>query len=106
MSDDIKQKAKLAWDRKLSYLNLQERFQNDLVFAHSEGMWRADRETVAFLTAFCDVEQITMEDIYCVPRQVNPLSLLNLCKQKYQFAANAWATEYANLTKVRKAEDV
>jgi hypothetical protein len=106
MSEDIKQLAKLAWDRKLSYLNLQERFRDDLMFAHSGGMWRADRETIAFLMAFRDLESIVVEDIYNVPKQVNPVELLNLCKQKYQYAANAWAAEYANLSRIRRAEDV
>jgi hypothetical protein len=106
MSEDIKQKAKLAWDRKLSYLNLQERFQDDLTFAYSGGMWRANRETVAFLVAFVDVEQIIAEDIYGVPRQVNPAELLKQCKEKYQYAANAWAVEYAKLAKVRRSDNV
>lgn len=106
MSNDIKQKAKLAWDRKLSYLNLQERFQDELTFAHSGGMWRADRETIAFLVAFSDIDQLTVEDIYQVPRQVNPRELLDLCKQKYQFAANSWSVEYNKLSKVRKSSDV
>jgi len=106
MSDDIKQLAKLAWDRKLSYLNLQERFRDELTFAHGGGMWRADRETIAFLTAFNSVEQITMEDIYSVPRQINPIELLKICKEKYQYAANAWAVEYAKLSRIRRAEDV
>lgn len=106
MSEDIKQLAKSAWDRRLSYLNLQERFQDELTFAHSGGMWRADRETIAFLTAFQDVESIILEDIYNVPKQVNPVELLTLCKQKYQYAANAWAVEYAKLSRVRRAEDV
>ncbi len=106
MSDSIVEQAKLAWNRKLSYFNLQEQFQNQLVFAYSSGMWRADRETIAFLSAFADVERITAEDIYGVPRQIDPAELLTLCKQKYQFAANAWAVEYAKLSKVRKAADV
>ena len=106
MSSDIKELAKLAWDRKLSRLNLKERFQDDLVFAHTGGMWRADRETVAFLTAFDGVEQITMEDIYGVPRQVNPTELLKICREKYQYAANAWAVEYARLAQIRRADNV
>jgi hypothetical protein len=106
MSEDIKQLAKLAWDRKLSYLNLQERFQDELTFAHSGGMWRADRETIAFLSVFDDIEQITVEDVYNVPRQVNPVELLNLCKEKYQLAANSWAVEYAKLARIRRADNV
>ena len=106
MIDDIKQLAKLAWDRKLSYLNLQERFRDELTFAYSGGMWRADRETIAFLTAFVDVEQIVLEDIYGVPRKVNPIELLEQCKQKYQFVVNAWAVEYAKLSRIRRADDV
>jgi len=106
MSEDIKQLAKSAWDRRLSYLNLQERFRDELTFAHGGGMWRADRETIAFLTAFQDIQQITIEDIYGVPKQVDPIELLTLCKQKYQYAANAWAVEYAKLSRVRRAQDV
>ncbi len=103
---DIKELATLAWDRKRSYLNLKEKFQDLLVFAHSGGMWRADRETIAFLSVFADVAQITLEDIYAVPRQVNPQELLQLCKEKYQFAANSWAVEYAQLSTVRRADHV
>jgi hypothetical protein len=106
MSEDIKQLAKSAWDRRLSYLNLQERFRDELTFAHNGGMWRAYRETIAFLTAFQDVESIVVEDIYNVPKQVNPVELLNLCKQKYQYAANAWAVEYSKLSRIRRAENV
>lgn len=106
MVDEIKQKAKSAWDRRLCYLNLKEKFQDHLTFAHSGGMWTADRETIAFLTAFHDVEQITMEDIYNVPRQVSPSELLKLCKEKYQFAANSWAVEYNNISRTRRSEDV
>ena len=72
---DIKELATLAWDRKRSYLNLREKFQDLLVFPFAGGMWRADRETIAFLSVFIDVEQITLEDIYTVPRQVNPTEL-------------------------------
>jgi len=106
MSDSIKQKAKLAWERKFSYLNLQEKFQDELTFAHSNGMWRADRETIGFLSAFKGIDLMIVEDIYNVPRQINPNELLELCKQKYQFAANNWATEYARLSTVRKADNV
>lgn len=106
MVDDIKQTAKLAWDRKLSYLNLKEKFQDTLTFVYNEGIWRADRETIAFLSAFNGIDQIIFEDIYGVPRSVNPIELLNLAREKYQFAANAWAVEYAKLSKVRRSENV
>lgn len=106
MSDDIKQKATLAWDRKRSYLNLLEKLNDELTFAHCGGMWNANRELIAFLTAFQDVEQITLADIYNVPRQVNPIELLKLAKEKYQYAANSWAVEYNKLARIRKADDV
>ena len=106
MSDNIKNKATLAWNRKRSYLNLQEKFNDDLTFAHNGGMWCANRELIAFLNAFKDLEQLTVCDIYNVPRQVNPGELLYLCKEKYQYAANAWAVEYAKLSRIRKSENV
>lgn len=106
MTDDIRQQAKLAWDRKQAHANLYEKFQEMLVFSHSGGMWRADRETIAFLSCFPGIEQMTVEDIYNVPRQVNPVELLALCKEKYQFAANSWSVEYKNLARIRKADGV
>ena len=106
MIDDIKAQAKLAWDRKQSYANLHEKYQEMLFFSHAGGMWKADRETIAFLAAFKEIEQLTVEDIYNVPRQVSPAKLLELCMQKYQFAANSWSKEYRDLSQIRKAENV
>lgn len=103
---DIKEKAMLAWNRKHSYYNLKEKFQDDLNFSHSDGMWCANREFIAFLTAFQNVDQIVIEDIYGVPRTVNPVELLEVSKEKYQFAANAWAVEYNKLARVRRADNV
>ena len=103
---DIKEKAMLAWNRKHSYYNLKEKFQDDLNFSHSSGMWCANKEFISFLTAFQNVDQIVLEDIYNVPRTVNPVELLEVSKEKYQFAANAWAVEYNKLAKVRQAKNV
>jgi hypothetical protein len=105
---DIQQTIKAAWDRKQAYAAIKEKFQESLVFSHSGGMWRADRETIAFLSAFLhsSPEQITMEDVYGVPRQINPKELLDLCINKYQYVANIWSVEYRELSRIRRAENV
>jgi len=103
---EIEQLAKETWDRRLAYKNLEAQHHNMLHFAFQGGMWRADTLTISFLTAFQDVESIVMADIYNVPRRVNPVELLALCKEKYQFMANSWADQYAELGKIRKASDV
>jgi hypothetical protein len=105
---DIQQTIKAAWNRKQVYAAIKEKFQESLTFSHSGGMWKADRETISFLSAFLHFspEQITMEDIYGVPRQVNPKELLDLCITKYQYVANNWAVEYRELSSIRRAENV
>lgn len=106
MSDEIKQIAKAVWDRSLAKTNLKQKFQDSLLFSYNGGMWSADRETVAFLSAFANIEHLIVEDIYGVPRPVNPSELLNECVQRYQYAANAWAVEYQKFANTRRADDV
>jgi len=106
MNEKIKQKAKAAWDRSLLHTNLKQRFQDQLNFAHDGGMWQADRETIAFLSAFDNCEHLVVEDIYGVPRKVNPQELLSQCVERYQYAANAWSCEYHEFARTRRAEDV
>lgn len=106
MSEEIKQKAKAAWDRSLLRTNLNQRFQDQLNFAFSGGMWCANRETIAFLSAFRDVEHLVVEDIYGVPRAVNSQDLLDQCIERYQYAANTWAQEYHKFSQTRRVEDV
>jgi len=106
MNKEIKQKAKAAWDRSLLRTNLKQHFQDQLNFAYSGGMWRADRETIAFLSAFRDIEHLVVEDIYGVPRAVNPQELLEQCIERYQYAANTWSQEYRKFSQTRRVDDV
>ena len=103
---DIKNDIKLAWDRKQAQQSLKEKLNAELIFAHNGGMWCANRETISFLNAFPNISEMTVEDIYGIPRQVNPMELLELCKQQYQFATNAWAVEYQKLARIRRANDL
>jgi hypothetical protein len=106
MNEEIKTKAKAAWDRSLLRTNLKQRFQDQLNFAYSGGMWRADRETIAFLSAFNNREHLVVEDIYGVPRTINPTELLEQCIERYQYAANTWSAEYHQFSQTRRASDV
>jgi len=102
----IRELSQKHWDRKHAQRLLHESMQDQLIFAHSNGMWRANRELIAFLSAFQHTNHLVVEDIYGVPRTVNPQELLEQACQRYQSAANAWAVAWADLAKVRKAADV
>lgn len=103
---DIKSNIKLAWNRKQAQQNLKEKLNSELMFAHQGGMWCADRSTISFLSAFPNISEMVVEDVYGIPRKVNPMELLDLCKQKYQYATNAWAVEYQKLARTRRADDL
>lgn len=105
---EIQKQAKLAWDRKQAYANIKEKYQESLTFSLFGGTWKADRELISFLSAFSNknIKNLTLEDIYGVPRQVEPEELLKTCIEKYQFVANTWAVEYRELSRIRRADNV
>jgi len=103
---DIKKQAKAAWDRSLHKTNLKQKFQDTLIFSHDNGMWNADRETIAFLSAFRNSNHLIVEDIYGVPRSVDPSKLLAECVERYQYAANRWSNDYQAFAQTRRADDV
>lgn len=101
---DIRETVKLAWDRKQSLHNLRVDMHDRLVLHMFDGTWKVDRELIAFLQAFQDCDQIVMEDVYEVPRTVNPQELLKRAKEEYQFVTNAWAVKYKEIARKRKVD--
>ena len=85
--------------------NLKERVEGQLSVAHNDGLFKATPELIAFLHCW-DTDELYLEDSYANPINCNRLELLAQLKEAYQFAMNAWHTDFEASKKIRKATDV
>lgn len=102
---EIVNKFKLAWDRKQAYQNLKESAESKLCFASQGGLWRSDREFIAFLSVFQDADEIVVSDASGVPRKVNPNILLEEATSRYTEVMNDWLKKWEDIKKIRTAKD-
>lgn len=98
---DIKDLAKLSYDRTLAQKNLEEKQLSRLLLAYSGGLYKVNSELLNLLNLFADQAEIVILDSNNIPRKVIPTELLDLAKQRYQEVLTDWRTEYDNLNKIR-----
>lgn len=98
---DIKELAKLSYDRLLAQKNLEERQLSRLVVTYNNGLWKVDPTLINLLNQFCNETDIVLLDSNNIPRKINPNELLVIAKQRYQEVLNDWYVEYNKLAKIR-----
>ena len=103
--NDLRNQARLSYDRAVAKKNIQERMENRLTVSHNGGMFRVNTNLFVLLDLAEDDEMIIL-DAYDTPVQVNRAELRKLAKQRYFEIMNEWHEEWQALKKVRKAEDV
>ena len=99
--DQLVTQIKQATDYQKNKQILREKIQTDLHFAHNGGLFKATQELIAFLNCY-DLYEMYIEDTYQNPIRVNREELLDLAKQHYQMAMNAWHIQHEELKRVRK----
>tara|TARA_R110000868_G_scaffold8320_8_gene43532 strand:- start:1531 stop:1872 length:342 start_codon:yes stop_codon:yes gene_type:complete len=91
---------------------LKDKYDSKLIVADQGGLWKADRETISFLStriAEAVQSEVGMHvDQYCVcidtfgnPVKVNQLQLLDKLKKVYRGVMEEWHTEWAALENKR-----
>lgn len=95
----IQNLSKRRWELKAKQRQIQENMQTHLVFAKFEGMWKANQQLISFLSCFQNTDSLVIEDMYGIPRQVNPQNLYEHAKQQYQYATNQWFLEWNKIVK-------
>lgn len=103
--NDLRNQARLSYDRAVAKKNIQERMENRLTVSHNGGMFCVNTDLFVLLDLSEDDEMIIL-DAYDTPIQVNRAELHKLAKQRYFEIMNEWYEEWQALKKVRKAEDV
>jgi hypothetical protein len=99
--EQLVNQIRTATDYQINKQLLREKVQADLHFAYSSGLFKASPELISFLNCY-DLYEIVIEDTYQNPIRVIREELLDLARQHYQMAMNAWHVEHEKLKSIRK----
>ena len=105
-TEELRDAARVAYDRALAKQNINTAIESRMLVNYGGGMFIVTQELIAFLHAFAEAHTIYMMDAYDVPVKITPLTLLQLCKQRWQEVMNEFALEYEEFTKIRNARQL
>lgn len=91
-------KARFAHNSAKDYL--KEKYEAKLLVAEQGGLWKADKETISFLTAFLN-EEVVLMDTFDNPVKVNRQDLKDKLCETYYRVMNEWHTEWKELESKR-----
>lgn len=91
-------KARFAHNSAKDYL--KEKYNAKLLVAEQGGLWRADKETISFLTAFLN-EEVVLIDTFDNPVKVNRQDLKDKLCETYYRVMNEWHDEWKELESKR-----
>ena len=99
--DQLVTQIRQATDYQTNKRILREKIQTDLHFTYNNGLFKVTPELIAFLNAW-DEDELFLEDTYQNPIKAGRLEFLELCKQHYQTAMNAWHIQHEEIKRARK----
>lgn len=91
-------KARFAHNSAKDYL--KEKYNAKLLVAEQGGLWKADKETISFLTAFLN-EEVVLIDTFDNPVKVNRQDLKDKLCETYHRVMNEWHNEWKELESKR-----
>ena len=91
-------KARFAHNSAKDYL--KEKYEAKLLVAEQGGLWKADKETISFLTAFLN-EEVVLMDTFDNPVKVNRQDLKDKLCETYYRVMNEWHDEWKELESKR-----
>jgi hypothetical protein len=92
--------TKARFNHNSSKAQLKDKYDSKLIVANQGGLWRADQQTISFLSAMDDNFVILM-DTFDNPVQVNRDKLLIILKDTYNKAMLEWYKEWKELEQKR-----
>ena len=89
-------KARFAHNSAKDYL--KEKYEAKLLVAEQGGLWKADKETISFLTVMInDYDRVILVDTFQNPVLVDRSELLSKLKQVYNGVMLEWYNEWKEL---------
>lgn len=92
--------AKARFNHNSAKHYLKEKFSSKLLVAEQNGLWRADLQTIAFLSQLKQ-EKIVMIDLYDNPVEVDVELLFAKLFETYNDVMTAWHREFKDLENKR-----
>ena len=90
----IEAKARFNLNSAKQYL--KEKYESKLQVAEQDGLWKADIQTISFLSSF-DTTTLVVVDIFGNPVLVNRKELLDKLSLVYQSVTSEWYNEFSSL---------
>lgn len=88
--------AKARFSHNSAKAYLKEKYESKLIIAEQGGLWRADQQTISFLSSMDD-NFVVLIDTFNNPVQVNRDKLLALLKETYNQVMLEWHKEWKEL---------
>ena len=92
--------AKARFNHNSAKAYLKDKYDSKLIIADQGGLWRADQQTISFLSSMSDDFVIIM-DTFDNPVQVNRDELLKVLEDTYNLAMLEWHKEWKELESKR-----
>ena len=93
--------AKARFNHNSAKAYLKDKYDSKLIVAIQGGLWRADQQTISFLSSMSDDNFIVMMDTFDNPVQVNREELLSVLKETYNTVMLEWYKEWKELESKR-----
>jgi hypothetical protein len=92
--------AKARFNHNSAKAYLKDKYDSKLIVADQSGLWKADAQTISFLSAMDD-NFIVLMDTFNNPVEVNRDKLLVLLKETYNKVMLEWHKEWKELESKR-----
>lgn len=92
--------AKARFSHNAAKAYLKEKYEARLIVAEQGGLWRANPNTISFLTSI-QSETVVLIDTFENPVEVNRNELLAKLTETYDSVMREWLNEWAELEKKR-----
>ena len=89
--------AKARFNHNSAKTYLKDKYDSKFIVADQGGLWRADQETISFLSSMSDDNFVIIMDTFNNPVQVNREELLKLLKDTYSAVMLSWHKEWKEL---------
>lgn len=89
--------AKARFNHNSAKAYLKDKYDSKLIVAAQDGLWRADQQTISFLSTMVDDNYVIMIDTFNNPVQVNRNELLEVLKNTYNTVMLDWYKEWKEL---------
>jgi hypothetical protein len=89
--------AKARFSHNSAKAYLKDKYDSKLIIADQGGLWRADKQTISFLSSMNEDNFVVLMDTFDNPVQVNREKLLTVLKDTYNTVMLEWHKEWKEL---------